>query len=354
MSASIVEAVRAIRTSAAVARADWIQAVRLSGPDAFDVLDVTCSSDVFLRDGQVLHTLFLDESARPLADVLICRDDEAFFVLAEGLAATELADFLTSHAPVGASFAVDSLEATHSMASVDGPYAWELLGEVLGPDVGSLPYRTFFHVCGGICARLGKTGEFGYLLLLPKTTLSETHQRLLELGVRYDVAEASVEALDLCALENWFFSIRHPIPPGVTPIELQLQWRVSYRKPYAGSLALAERRARGTVSRATMLISRSELTRGAPVHLAGREIGSVYHSGRSEARGDFVSLALLEKPFACSGVSLYSAGLVGTPVRTISPPALDNRSLFVDPRRHTYHHRDDSRTPDLVPAGQRW
>ncbi len=73
-------------------------------------------------------------------------------------------------------------------------------------------------------------------------------EELLELVGPLGGGAASLETLDLCALENGFFSVRHASVEGLTPLELQLQWRVSARKRFPGATAIEERRAKGMVA----------------------------------------------------------------------------------------------------------
>ena len=61
-------------------------------------------------------------------------------------------------------------------------------------------------------------------------------------GAAFDSALVSREALDVCALENWHFSMRTlretALASPLTPIELQLQWRVVYARDFVGATAL--------------------------------------------------------------------------------------------------------------------
>ena len=43
-------------------------------------------------------------------------------------------------------------------------------------------------------------------------------------------------------------------------------------------------------------------------------------------------------------------GPSGVPLRTISAPVINNRSLYVDPRRHCYRYRHEEKYPPLVPG----
>ena len=159
----------------------------------------------------------------------------------------------------------ESLVESHRVFAFSGPYAWEALAPVLGPEVVGMPYLTFAHVDRTICFRAGKTGEYGYDLLVPAEEEQALWDRILEAGRPFDLEPADLELLDLCALENWAFNIRREGRSGATPIELQLQWRVCHRKAYRGSVALAERRRTGPSRRLTCLVAGAPPSIGAAV-----------------------------------------------------------------------------------------
>jgi len=222
---------------------DHVTVLRVDGDDAFDAMDRLVAADLHVRDGEMLHSLVLRPDGVPAADVYLCADDDRYFLLAEGLSSGELIEHAREHLDSDLDVDFTDMRGTHGLLSLNGPYAWEVLSEWLGPDIIGIPYLTFFHLTErevlstgggsdlvGACFRAGKTGEFGYDLLLPTERLESVRARLLEVGEPLDLVEADLEALDLCALENGFFSVRHGPLEGLTPLELQLQWRVSYRK----------------------------------------------------------------------------------------------------------------------------
>ena len=67
-----------------------------------------------------------------------------------------------------------SLQASHELWGLNGPYAWELASALLGPAVLGMTYLSLLRgpAPGGddevICFRAGKTGEYGYDLLVPR------------------------------------------------------------------------------------------------------------------------------------------------------------------------------------------
>jgi len=345
-------ALDALRTSAALGDASHVACVRVAGAGAFATIDRLCPRELFLRDGQLLHTLLLREDGRPLADVYVCADDRAFLLLAEGLSGEALALHVRAIAPAGVDVEITNVSNTHAIVSLDGPYAWEVFAELAGPEVIGQPYMTFFHDDEVTTFRVGKTGEYGYYFLVPGEGADELRRSLRERGSAFDLETADLAALDQCALENWFFNIRREGREEVTPIELQLQWRVSYRKEFVGSAALGALRGR-TTHRIVQCAGASELAAGDPVTCGGRTIGRLVNAGFSPCRGDWVGVALLENAYSHAGISAYAALHADAPVaiRTLTAPAINNRSLYVNPQLHSYLTRDEVRFPPLVLPG---
>jgi glycine cleavage system aminomethyltransferase T len=332
---------KAIRFSAAISTMNHVSCIRMSGDDVFEVMDAICPKELYLRDGQMQHTLLLTENASPLADVYVCCDDEDFIILAEGLSAPDLIDHITGHAPPSMSVDAQDLSSSHTVISVNGPYAWEILSEALGPEVVGMPYLSFYHLEDLICFRGGKTGEYGYDILVPQPGAQELEDKIREKGRPLDIGDAGLETLDQCALENWFFNIRREGALDLTPIELQLQWRISYRKEYVGATALAEHRQQGNKTRLTTLLSTQEISTGQAVTHEGEQVGKIVNAGFSHTREDWVGLALMDLPYSYPGLDLDG-------LQTVSPPVLHNRSMYVSPQAHSYGTRDETPFPPVV------
>jgi aminomethyltransferase len=342
---------QAVRLDVALSEPAHVVCLRVTGDDAFDTLDALCPADLHARDGQMLHTLLLDDQGRPVADLYLCPDDEDFILLTEGLTMAELLGYIERHLPAGLAPGLERLDESHRLLSLHGPWAWELMSELVGPGVVGLPYLSFYHEAHWTCFRAGKTGEFGYDLLVERDHAAALEAKLLELGRPLGLGRIGQDTLDQCALENWFFNIRREGRAGVTPLELQLQWRVSRQKDYPGARALQERRAAGVAQRLTCVVSAAEVALGDVVRLDEAPVGTVVNAGFSSVRGDWVALALLDRPVAHSGLRGLTVARDRSPeLRTVSPPVLNNRSLFVNPQKHRYRTRDTLEFPSLVRA----
>jgi aminomethyltransferase len=240
---SLEEEYRSMRRGAGLSRMDHVGLVRVSGDDATEAVDAITSGDLWVRDGRMLQTLILGDQGQPVADVYVCPDDDACILMFEGITTEEFSACLAQYADPGLEIELEDLRPAYEVISVNGPYAWEAMSKWLTPDVIGLPYLSFYHFDRGTCFRAGKTGEYGYDLAVRGDQVGLAWETLLEHVSALGGGEVSLGTLDLCALENVFFSVRHASAEGLTPLELQLQWRVSARKSFPGATAIEERRA---------------------------------------------------------------------------------------------------------------
>ena len=354
---SLTAELDALRGAAGWSRLSHVAVLRVDGPDAFALLDQVSTRPLFLRETQLCHTLFLRDDAGLFADVFVALGEDAFYVLAEGPSEAELLAYLhavrVARVP-DARVELVGLAGSHALFGVDGPYAWEVMAALLGPVVLGMPYLTLMHVEQGLCLRAGKSGEYGYLMLLPAEGAAGFTQRLRDVGAPLGLLEVGLAALDRCALENWHFSMRTlrdtALARPLTPLELQLQWRVGWDRGFVGVDALRSRRAAGSPLRSVCVTAEQEIAAGQRVRLGAVEVGELLATGWSFTRGQWVGLALVPQAIAHPHLSVLSAVARAGPValRTEAPPLLDNRSLHVDPHRHSHRTREHDAFPPLV------
>ena len=337
-----------VRSSVALSRLEHVHYIRISGDGAYDAMDRVFPRELYLRDGQLSQGLLLDDEARVFADCYLGSDEDEFFLLAEGPGASELVEYLRRHSSEIDDVEIADAGETHAIVGLDGPYAWELMARLVGQEVIGLPYLTFFHFDHFMCYRAGKTGEYGYGLVVAREELEAVWEKVAELGRSLDVREVGLDVLDCCALENWFFNVRAEGRRAVTPLELQLQWRVSRQKEYVGSEALTRRRAKGIRQRLTYVLSDEPMNVDDTVHCDGEPIGEIVNADFSPIREDWVGLALLDIEYAFPGIATLRIGTESTPARTVSPPVINNRSLYVNPQVHSYVSREEDGFAPLV------
>lgn len=332
----------ALRTSAAQTAPSG-HFFRVVGEDAYEAVDSLVPTDLFLQEAQLRQTLLLDEAGLLLADALVGRDDDAFLLVIDGMGHEAARAWLEAHV-AGTHSRIEDLSEAHDAIGLHGPYAWELLGEWLSPDFVGMPYLSTFRNSGVLVMRAGRTGEYGYDVLIPKAASSALLERLSQIGEAFDLGAASEEDMALASLENAFFNIHREGRVLKDPLELQLKWRLSKEKVYRGHEALKGRWAAGSERRITWLTSPAPLAIGQSIELAGEVIGQVVNAQRSSILGSWVAIAVLEKRWACAGIDAFEGA--GSPLLTVAPPVINNLSLHVNPQRHGYRERASFAFPE--------
>lgn len=336
----------ALRTRVAVAPAAHLSAFRIKGAGAFDAVDQLVTSDLYLQHAQLRQTLLLDPEGLVVADALVGRDEEDYLLVLDGLDGPTAHDLVRSAAKDSS---IDALADTHEVIGLHGPYAWELLGEWLGLDLVGMPYLSSFVVDGALVLRAGTTGEYGYEIFLPKDRAEALRAELFHRGKRFGLQEVSREGLELAALENGFFNIRREGRLVRDPLELQLRWRLSNGKDFVGSKAIVERSSQEADRRITWMVSDQPMAVGERIEAFGEPIGRIVNAGLSTTLGCWIGIASLSRRWAHAGIDAYARlqGEERTPVRTVAPPLLNNRSLHVSPQRHSYHTRESFDFPEI-------
>ena len=332
----------AIRETVGLYHDAGLVGLRFEGADAERWLEAVCPAELNLQRGQIKHTVLLRDDGRILADAYAARLGARRFLYARGLDAAALLEWLEGHRPDGCGAQVHDEGPDHATLSIHGPFAWELASEVVGPDILGVPYLGVGELGGVRCLRIGETGEYGYTFVVPRSMQPDFEARLAAHGPTFDLAPVDRAALAQCALENGFLDVLRPGVAAHTPLELQQQWRLSRHKPWPGADALKARREAGLAVRSTTLLLDGEVKAGAAVQLDGRPVGEVLYGGRSPLRERWVALALIARPLAHPGIDF---AVDGRPARSVSPPVIDNRSIYVDPYRHSYPKGDVPEMP---------
>ncbi|MBL9103678.1 MAG: aminomethyltransferase family protein [Myxococcales bacterium] len=344
----------ALREGAALVEHDDLARLRLTGPGAFDVLDAVLARNTPLRPGRAAPGLLLRDDGRVLADLLLCGEEHGALVLAEGLSTAALREHLQSTRPARA-VTYDDLSASHAHVAVHGPFAWEVVGALAGPDVFAAPFHTSFQLeeIAGAGIRTGKLGEYAYDLLVPRSDEPTLRAVLHHFAGSHGLTTLSRPTLALAALEHGSFSLALPGAAALTPVELQLQSRLDYTRDAPGMSALRDLRARGAPGRITWFFGHGAPDMvpetGSAFLLGDHPAGRVVDAAWSPALDGVVGTALLPRPLAHAGLPAHWLAADGRrrPARTVGPPLLNNRSLIVHPLQHTHAERARIAFPPL-------
>ena len=314
----------ACRHDAAIFDVSHLGTVRVTGPDAFDALQSTLTSDLTkIEPGRTqYHHLLDDRDGSVLDDIIVLWvEPERFDVMPT---ASNTADVLD---------AIPGTDVTDERAilAVQGPQARARLQSV-SAEAAAVPRRGVarLEVAGVPCvvSGTGYTGEDGVELAVPAEAAATVWQAIVDAGV----VPAGLGARDTLRLEAGLPLHGHELGPGITPLQAGLSWVVALKKPtFLGKAALEAERARGVsrLLRGIVVEGRRPPREGSVVSTGGRELGVVTSGNYSPVLEHGIALAFLPpqlQPGAPVDIDIRGTSVSGW---VTTPPFIGNQA----PRR---------------------
>lgn len=247
----------AIRSAAALIDVSPLHKYMIEGPDAARLLDRIMTRDVArCAVGQVLYTPWCQADGKVIEDGTVSRLEEQRFRLTS---AEPNLRWLHRNA-LGLDVTIVDQSAQVAALAVQGPSSREILSQVAGGDVDTLPYfrlvRARIAGVPVVVSRTGYTGDLGYEIWLHRDNAERIWDALCATGTPYGLVPAGLVAMDVARIEAGlllldvdYISARHAVIDAQksSPFELNLGWAVSVKKPrFIGRAALLEERARGS------------------------------------------------------------------------------------------------------------
>ncbi|MBW5407769.1 aminomethyl transferase family protein [Morganella morganii] len=347
-----ITAYNAVRNSVLISELSHYGMVKIAGEDSWRVLNYIISADISLiRDEQLLYTLLLDSNGDIVLDAYVVCENESYYLITEWLTGNELCDFINNIILKSSDFidcfhieTIQSMNDRWKMICVEGPYAWEVLSEIIGMDVIGLPFHEFMSIDNDLfLMRVGKHGEYCYYLIGTEEKLENAWNDISRLNKKYNIAIGDVNYLKDIRLENpvWDKGLFDNF--SKCPVELQLQWAINYDKDnFLGKEKISERSDNGVNKKfiGAEIVENENLniTSGDFVFYKNKKIGIVIESGKSLFLDKYIVKLLLDTKYAYVGVNNYfiktNNGDVN--IKTKSMPFINNVSLAVNPTEHSY------------------
>lgn len=291
---------RACRHSAVVFDVSHLGTVRVTGRDAFAVLQRAFTNDLTrIGAGRAQYTHLLDpENASVVDDIIIWWiDSETFDVMPNASNTDRVTGAIETVAMTldGALVEAGDVTAERAILAVQGPTARKLLAAV-DPALASVDRFTVVRVVWEgvplVVAGTGYTGEDGVEIAVPANHAAQLWNALLAAGI----APAGLGARDTLRLEAGLPLHGHELGDGITSLQAGLGWAVRFEKgPFRGSEALLAEQEAGISRKLVGLITegRRPPREGSAVLRDGRVVGEVTSGNFSPELGHGIALGFV-------------------------------------------------------------
>jgi aminomethyltransferase len=277
----------ACRNSAAVFDVSHLGTVRVSGPDAFALLQAAFTNDLGkIEPGRAQYTHLLNEHGGVEDDIIVWWVAPDRFDVMPNASNTDRV--------VGAIGGVD-VTATRAVLAIQGPTARTCMASVSAVAAGVSRFGVVefdWHGAACVAAGTGYTGEDGIEVTVPSDAAAAFWDAVVAAGV----TPAGLGARDTLRLEAGLPLHGHELGPDITPLQAGLGWVVAWNKPaFRGKAALEAERASGVsrVLRGITTSGRRPARADSAVLVDGVACGVVTSGNFSPVLGHGVALAFL-------------------------------------------------------------
>src|SRR5580704_12061702 len=279
---------RACRADAVAFDVSHLGTVRVTGPDAFEHLQLALSNDLRrVHPGRAQYTHLLDEDGSVVDDLIVWWIDEVRFDVMPNASNTR---------DVLAALGGHDVTEERAVVAIQGP---EARARLSGVAPGAAAVHRFcvepFEWHGAQCfvAGTGYTGEDGVECAVPADVATEFWEAVLSQGI----APAGLGARDTLRLEAGLPLHGHELGPGITPLQAGLGWVVGWDKgDFTGRAALEEERVNGPPRRLRGFVAdgRQPLRDGSDVVAEGEVVGILTSGNYSPMLEHGIALAFID------------------------------------------------------------
>ena len=318
----IKQEMSALRNSVVLSDCSYVKKLRFDEADGADFLDEKLAANILkLRYGKSLDTFLADEEGNICAATTVANIEDKLYVLAESIDDKAFSVLQNSQAEI--------LDNSHTILSVDGPDAWKVAKAVFGADIFNLSFMAVekyaYENAETIVMRTGKTGEFGYQIIVPNENaqklFDELKTKVLELGGMLAGADTLLSA----RAKGNFFNIFAEAKVSKNPFELGLQWQIDMQKPdFVGSQSIFAEREKTPSKKLIAIEAENDIQENAKIYDNDKCVGVVVNIDKSDKR---FALALIDFDIAYPNQSLAFQANGKDELKTVSRPAIITESL---------------------------
>ncbi|HUP74268.1 MAG TPA: glycine cleavage system aminomethyltransferase GcvT [Acidimicrobiales bacterium] len=314
---------RACRSDAVVFDVSHLGTVRVRGVGAFDMLQATFTNDLGkIAPGRAQYTHLLDaRNASVIDDIIVWWIDESTFDVMPNASNTDRVTGALAEVHADG-VEIDDVTGSRAIVAIQGPRAREKLRRVsaAAAEIGRFRVGTVrWHDVAVTVAGTGYTGEDGVECAVPVSIAGAFWDAVLAAGV----LPAGLGARDTLRLEAGLPLHGHELGDGITTLEANLGWVVSWTKgPFRGRDALERQRTGGVarVLRGLLLDGRRPPRSGQSVRREDEEVGVITSGNFSPMLEQGIALAFLLPDVAVGEALTIDVRGTLIPATVVDPP----------------------------------
>ncbi|HEY9838884.1 MAG: glycine cleavage system aminomethyltransferase GcvT [Candidatus Sericytochromatia bacterium] len=305
---SILKEHEAVRARAGLFDVSHMGVFELRGSQSLAAIQHLVPNDVArLQPGDGLYTQLCNEAGGTLDDLLVfCLDELRWWLIVN--ASNRQQDFLWIQSQLGGfSAELVSLAESTGILALQGPQAVSVLGTLCDQDLSPAAWPAFALKTiqlGDVpvqASRSGYTGEDGFELYIPHTSLGQIWDQLLDAGQAFGLEPVGLGARDTLRLEAAMPLYGHELDLETSPLEAGIGWSVKLQKPadFIGKDALRLQKEQGLQKRRVgfVLEGKRAPRQGYALYLGSEEIGVVTSGSLSPTLGFPIGMGYIQAPY---------------------------------------------------------
>lgn len=317
------------RSGCGIIRLSRDRVLRVTGPDAIDVIDALFSIEMLLpyRGGA---GAFLNDEGLVIAFATLFVGGDGLIIFTQDITFDALMKYLGEFLDMRDAEIV-VLSDTHDIICLLGPDAEKTMVQNVSEDIMGLSYLTYEEISsiGQPVFRMGYTGEYEYRVLVPRGDM-EIIKRLSQPGDDFTVSEISEDVFPFLMLEMRSLTYNE-LNEERCLLAAGMHWMIDFRKPeFSGKESLKARL--DTIEQTGLMLRfgmNVPMMMDDALRIEGQKVGRIVKSIYSPTLGEVIALAYIDRVFSWVGVRFEVEANSGLVIgQGVSSPIFMTRTIL--------------------------
>jgi aminomethyltransferase len=228
---------KSVREASGIFDVSHMGLIILAGKGASEFLQtITCNDVDAAKAGKMVYSMILNHDGGILDDIMFGYSNNHFVVIVNANNAEKIIQWMSSQKPDDV--VLQYLNQTHGLLAIQGPDARNKLSQILRMELQEIKRFSIQEVehSGAqlYLMRTGYTGEDGFEILAPYSSIKTIWQTAMQHGVK----PCGLGARDTLRIEAALPLYGQELSESINPLMTRYRWVVKWDKPFIGKQAL--------------------------------------------------------------------------------------------------------------------